>query len=366
MKTTHHTVRLILFSVSIFVCLHFALSQKNTKFSETDINELKWKYIVQSMPDKWYGSKQAISIAENVLLYQRNTGGWPKNIEIHHALSKDEINGLLHEKHSITDDSTIDNDATIFEMIYLAKVYKKTNIDKYKDAFIKGLHYLYEAQYTNGGWPQFYPLREGYYSCITYNDNAMVNVMTLLKNIADKKPDYDFVLPDDPKKCSQAFFRGIDCILKTQYRQGGELTVWCAQHDQKTLAPAKARAYELPSLSGSESASIVMLLQNIDNPTPEITNAITSAIKWFEKVRIEGISVETYVNDDGVRDRRVVKSADAPYLWARFYDLKDNTPFFCDRDGVKRYSLAEIGHERRNGYGWYTDKPQRLFETNDN
>ncbi|MDR2916372.1 MAG: pectate lyase, partial [Tannerella sp.] len=341
------------------------LKQDKSEYSIADINTLRWKQIVHNMPEKWYGSEQAVFIAENVILYQRNTGGWPKNVEIHHMMSDSYKKKILEEKNNM-DDSTIDNDATIFEMIYLAKVYKETNIPACKEAFLKGLDYLYEAQYDNGGWPQFYPLRKGYYSCITYNDDAMVNVMQLLKSVADKDPAYDFVRKDDPSKCTKAFNRGVDCILKTQYKQNSELTVWCAQHDAKTLEPAKARAYELPSLSGSESADIVLLLQSIKNPSPEVKRSIEAAKKWFEKVRIDGIQVETYINDKGLRDRRVVQSPGTPPLWARFYELEDNRPFFCDRDGIKRYSMAEIGYERRNGYGWYTDRPSSLINTGNN
>ncbi|MFX8832988.1 pectate lyase, partial [Acinetobacter baumannii] len=52
--------------------------------------------------------------------------------------------------------------------------------------------------------------------------------------------------------------------------------------------PAKARAYELPSLSGAESVGIVQFLMRLQNPTPDIKNAINSAIAWFEKVKIVG------------------------------------------------------------------------------
>lgn len=339
------------------------LKQDKSTHSVKDIKSLRWKEIVHNMPDEWYGSEQAVAIAENVILYQRNTGGWPKNVQIHHMMSDSFRKKVLAEK-DLTDDSTIDNDATVFEMIYLAKVYNKTNIAAYKDAFLKGLHYLFEAQYENGGWPQFYPLREGYYSCITYNDNAMVNVMRLLKDITDKEERYDFVSKNDSEKCALAFAQGITCILRTQYVQNGVLTVWCAQHDAKTLKPAKARAYELPSLSGAESAEIVLLLQSIEHPSSELTHAIQAAEKWFEKVRIDGIKIETYTNDNGLRDRRVVQSPNAPSVWARFYGLEDNKPFFCDRDGIKRYSMAEIGYERRLGYGWYTDKPLKIPNIN--
>ena len=57
----------------------------------------------------------------------------------------------------------------------------------------------------------------------------------------------------------------------------------------------------------------------------------------------------------------VVSDPKAPPLWARFYELETGKPFFCDRDGVKKYSLAEIGAERRNGYSWYTNGPEKVL-----
>ena len=43
-------------------------------------------------------------------------------------------------------------------------------------------------------------------------------------------------------------------------------------------------------------------------------------------------------------------------------NLEDNTPFFCDRDGIKKATLAEIGAERRNGYAWYTNQPKEVLK----
>jgi pectinesterase len=57
-----------------------------------------------------------------------------------------------------------------------------------------------------------------------------------------------------------------------------------------------------------------------------------------------------------------VEDSNAPTLWGRFYDLETSTIYFCSRDGIKRKSLAEISHERRNGYSWYTRAPQRALK----
>lgn len=326
------------------------------------VNKKDWKSITESTDDKWFASDEAAQIADNVLLYQRNIGGWPKNIEMQEPLSDDDKKKLKDLK-SVAKESTTDNGATCQEMLFLSKVYKQKPEEKYKDAFIKGLEYLLEAQYKNGGWPQFYPLKKGYYTHITYNDDSMVHILTVLKNIKDGT-DYYSIKPCDKmvKKAGVAFDKGIDCILKTQYKQNGVLTSWCAQHDEVTLLPANARAFELASLSGKESAKITLLLMSLKDPSKEVITAVDAAVAWFEKTKITGIKIEEATGADGKKDRVVVQRADAEPLWARFMELDTNRPFFCDRDGIKKYTLAEIGYERRNGYGWYTNEPKEVLK----
>jgi pectinesterase len=333
-----------------------------TLIAQTKVEEMEWKSVVSGQPKEWYGSEEALKIAENVLLYQRNVGGWPKNTPMHRALTesqKDELRKLQ----AVGEGATTDNGATFMELNFLSKVYGRTQKEDIKKAFLKGIDYLLAAQYENGGWPQFYPQRKGYYTHITYNDDSMVHIMQVVKAIAEKNGYYS-ISPDDATvlKAKKAFQKGIDIILKTQYKQHGVLSVWCAQHDEITLQPAQARSYELPSLSGGESPGIVLLLMSLDKPSPEIVNSIQSAVAWFNKVKINGFKMEAFTNKDGLKDRRIFADKDAPPMWARFYELEDNRPFFCDRDGIKKYSLAEIGHERRNGYSWYGTGPQRVLD----
>ena len=333
-----------------------------SRYLKNSIYDLSWYDVALNQPDDWYGTAEAVAVAENVLTYQRNTGGWPKNIPMHYKLNESDKLTVLASKDK-TDDSTMDNDATYMEPVLLAKVYNKTHKGKYKEAFMKALQYILAAQYSNGGWPQFYPLQSGYKLYITINDNLTVNMMTILKGIIERDELFTFV--DDPElinQCTDAFERGLDCILKTQYRQNGKLTAWCAQHDEITFEPAGARSYELPSLSGSETADLVLFLMELENPKPEVKEAIAAAVGWFEQVKLSGIRVENFVDSDGRSDKRVVTDPSAPSIWARFYQLEDNRPFFCDRDGIKKYTMSEIGYERRNGYGWYTYAPQKALE----
>ena len=323
---------------------------------------VSWRDALRQAP-AWYGSAEAVRIGDNLLLYQRDIGGWDKNIDVALALGPKERAAIEKEKTDAEVHSTIDNHSTYTQMRFLARVYTATKDERFAAAFRRGFEYLIKAQYPNGGWPQFYPLRNGYWSHITYNDDAMVGVMEALRAIVNGDPEYAFLTGEERGRAKAAMERGIECILRTQVVQNGKLTVWCAQHDEKTLAPAKARAYEHPSLSGSESAGIVEFLMGIERPSPEVVRAVQSAIAWFEAAKLTGIRVVAKPapgTPKGV-DNTVVQDTSAPPLWARFCELGTNRPIFSGRDSVIRYSMAEIEYERRNGYRWYVDRPAKLL-----
>lgn len=342
---------LLLFSI----VLSFSIQAQNTYKN--------WQDIIRKNDASWFGTEEAKKIAENVLLYQRDIGGWPKNIQMQNELTLSQKKDLLDIKKT-TKETTTDNGATTQEMLYMSKMYAQVKDERYKESFLKGLNYLLEAQYANGGWPQFYPLKKGYYTHITYNDDSMVRILEVMKEVSEET-DFYSIKPSKEiiAKTKTAFDKGVDCIIKTQYKQNGVLTAWCAQHDEVTLLPAKARAYELPSLSGKESAKIVLLLMSIKKPSPEVMTAVKSAYAWFEKTKITNLEEKRVLNDAGkVIDKKMIPTQNAAPIWARFMELDNNEPFFCDRDGIKKKSLDEIGAERRNGYAWYTDEPKEVLK----
>ena len=313
---------------------------------------VSWDVCLRQKPD-WYACAEAVRIADNVLLYQRDSGGWPKNIDMAATLSDKDRTALAAAKRRT--DSTIDNNATYTQLAYLARVFDAAKQERFKEAFLKGLDYLLEAQYENGGWPQFYPNPRGYFAHITFNDDAMVGVLRLLQSIARNEPAYALVDADRRSRCGKAVVKGVECILKCQVLVDGKRTGWCAQHDEKTLAPAPARSYEKVSLSGYEAVGVVRFLMSLDAPSPEVVAAVQSAVAWFDSVKIRGLrQVDKEAPSlPGGRDKVVVADPTAEPLWARFYEIGTNRPIFCGRDGVIKNRLAEIEHERRTGYSWY-------------
>lgn len=319
---------------------------------------VRWKEALRQ-PDAWYAADEAEQLAANVVRYQTPPGGWPKNTDF----SKPPSASFLARSAKGSVEATIDNGGTTTPLHLLARVLSARGDAAPPDlraAFFRGFDYLLASQYENGGWPQYFPLKKGYYTHITYNDNAMVNVLSLLRDAARGEPRFAFVDADRRARAAGAVAKGIDCILRTQAKRDGRLTAWCAQHDEKTLAPAWARKYEPPSLSGSESVGIVRFLMEIENPSPEIIASIEGAVAWFEKARLEGLRVER-VAPGAKADRRVVRDPSAPPIWARFYELETDRPLFLDRDSVPHYDYAEITAERRGGYAYYGSWPAELL-----
>lgn len=288
--------------------------------------------------DAWFRSDEGRTATANILSWQSAAGAWPKN---------QDSSKKPHEGDPAKIKGTFDNKATTDEMSYLARAFVATQDDACAKAFIRGLDHILAAQYPNGGFPQFHPPGKKYHAHITFNDNTMVRLLEILRFAADGAPK-DLVDHARQGAARRAFDRGVDCIVKCQIVVGGRRTAWCAQHDEKTLAPAAARAFELPSLSGSESAGILRLLMSIKNPSPQVIESVKAGVAWFEQAKIEGLRVERTKGET-----RVIEDPDAPVIWARFYDLETGRPFFCGRDGVKKDRISEIDAERRNGYTWY-------------
>jgi PelA/Pel-15E family pectate lyase len=314
-----------------------------------------------------YKEDQIKEIGDNILLFQKANGGWPKNYDMFAILTDDQKDSV--RAGSSATNTTFDNDNTYTQIEALAQIYSATKVDKYKDAALKGLDFILQAQYRNGGFPQFYPLESNYSRCITYNDGVFEGIMELMKDIIDNKPDYAFVDDKRRDKISNAFKKGLDCILKTQIMDDGKLTAWCQQHDEVTLKPAWARKFEPPSICNGESADLVLFLMSIDHPKKELVNAIQGAVSWFEASKIYNTRVKTIPADRmqtpfrvSVSDRIVVEDPGAPPIWTRYYELKTHRPLFCNRDSKVVYSLAEVLRERRDGYGWYTYNPQKVLD----
>jgi PelA/Pel-15E family pectate lyase len=307
-------------------------------------------------------------IADNVLLYQRENGGWPKNYDITAILTPKQADSLVSTKNILN--TTFDNSTTFTHVQYLAKAYTILKNEKYKLACLKGIQFILTAQYKNGGWPQYYPLdKKNYSRHITFNDGAYMGIMETLKLMVEKDSNFNFIDKTTLKRIKIAYDKGLDCILKMQIVDNNRLTMWCQQHDDVTLLPTWARAFEPPSICNGESTAIVLFLMNIDHPSKEIIKSVQSAVKWIDDSKIYNTKVITIPAPvekskwaTSTEDKIVVTDITAPPIWTRYYELGSNKPLFCDRNSKYLYSLAEVSRERRSGYSWYTYAPSTVLK----
>ncbi|MGF7024716.1 MULTISPECIES: pectate lyase [Sphingobacterium] len=304
------------------------------------------------------------SLAEKMLQYQLSNGAWPKQlfdksvVDYRLPLTKELLQKV---KKTAIDHATLDNSATTREITGLVKAFKLTQNKAYLTAAEKGIAYILSAQYENGGFPQYYPNKSLYRAEITYNDNAMINALLVLYKVANKQDGFEAINPIFVSKAQKAVEKGIACILKTQVMQDGKRSIWAAQYDQNTLKPAQARKFEPAALSTSESVAIVRFLM-LQPATAEIKQAIEDAVHWFEQHDIEGYRFDR-VQDKltGKYQRRLVADGTST-IWARFYNLEDNRPLFGDRDDTIKYNFEEVSEERRNGYAWFGNWPEKLIQ----
>ena len=306
-------------------------------------------------PPEWFSNDEGRRITANILSWQSELGGWPKNVDTAAApyTGSDPHKDLK---------PTFDNGATTDELRFLARAYAATSDIALKGAIERGVDHILHAQYPTGGWPQFYPPDKAYHHYITFNDDAMVRLMIFLREVST---DANFRFLGDTRKQSakSAFDRGIACILKCQIKVDGKLTAWCAQHDEKDYSPREGRKFEPVSISGGESVGIVRLLMSLEKPSSEVVQSINGAVAWFDAVKIQGIRLDTVPDPKGHKgtNRVVVKDPDAKPIWARFYEIGTNKPMFVDRDSVVKYDISDIGYERRNGYSWMKYWPEDLL-----
>jgi PelA/Pel-15E family pectate lyase len=308
----------------------------------------------------WYGSTQARHAADVIVSFQTPAGGWGKNVR---------RDGPLRERgqsyvigHSYV--GTIDNGATVTELRFLARVQAQLpgpEGQAYRDAFLKGARYLLNAQYPNGGFAQVYPLQGGYHDAITFNDDAMAHVLTLLALIAERRDDYRFVPAALAGDAREAIAKAVRLLLAAQVVAGGVRTGWGQQHDALTLMPAGARNYEPASLASHESASVLMFLMQLPDPSPEVVRAVHAGAAWLRQVALHDTEW-THKSPEG---RRLVSRPGAPLLWARYYDLASMKPIFGERDHAIHDDVMDLLPGRRNGYGWFVTGPSKALAAYD-
>ncbi len=257
---------------------------------------------------------------------QRECGGWPYLADVSH-LKPDDAKPTRRRGHATLDDRTSQG-----AIEFLMDLDRDLDEAWLTESVELGLRFLLKAQYPNGGWPQWFPLRGGYHDYCTFNDHAINDCIAVLLRAHRQYGKADLLA---------AARRGGDFIIASQLPapQAG----WAQQYDRE-LRPAWARSFEPPGVCSAVTARNIRTLIELHLYTGEekYLKPIPAAMAWLEKSKLK----------DGV--------------WARLYEVGTNRPIYGDRDGKVHYTLEEISQERRSGYAWQggygVEKAVSLFE----
>ncbi|MEC5385310.1 pectate lyase [Uliginosibacterium sp. H3] len=331
----------------------------------------------------YYASSNALAIAREIVSFQVPSGAWGKNMlrtGVVRAKGQSWIGSNIDPSASGSTDwmyvGTFDNKATTTEIRYLAKVQTAQSTDRaaFQASIVKGINAMINAQYPNYGWPQNYPVSgSGYNDAVTLNDDAMLNIMKLLREIGtSSNTDFAFVDSTLRNKAASAAGNGVTWFLANQVVINGKKTVWGQQHDVFTLKPTPARAYEMASLTSQESAKITSYLMALPNPDTAMVTAVYAATDFFKATQITG----------KVWSSGVLSSDSSKNSWARFYDLSVYDPTaanlssrarmlfgdFADRHGAASSvyglifgSTTAVSAERLTGYSQYNSVAQAML-----
>jgi len=330
----------------------------STKLFQDSISHWEKKY-GRDRNDARFAPHEIVAIADNILRYQNEDGGWPKDLDWLANIDEATVRQLRGDS---LNRSTLDNHGTFPQVEYLAKVYHATGEARFRVGAEKGLDYIFAEQRPTGGW------RGADVDAITFNDDVMTGVMELLLDIRSEATHFAWLDETRRAHATKSLEKAIECTLASQIVVDGKKTAWCQQHDHETFAPVDARKYELASISSRESADVVRFLMSLPEPDARVEEAITAAVAWLEAAQLAGLRIKNvpiepvrFENHTTRIDRVLVADPEAPPLWARFYDIEGNEPLFCRRDGTRVATYDEVELERRTGYAWYGDWPSDLL-----
>ncbi len=366
MKTIVMKSHLLLLFGAVSVLLSACGTARSSELPELSTDDFRdginhWNMDHPERSYRRYDPSEVRGIAANILAYQNEDGGWPKNLDLLAVIDPDSVKQALSPRYR---ESTLDNSNTFPQIEYLAQMYSLTSEEPYREGAEKGIEYLFNLQNASGGW------RGWDVDAITFNDEVTTGAMGVMHKVMNKSFPYDWVDDLTAIRAAGSFQRALDVTIACQIVVNGTKTAWCQQHDHVTLEPVKARSYELPSITAGESADVALFLMGLPDPDPRVVEAVKAAVRWFEKSKLQGIRMvrvpipqDSILNHAYPYDQVIVEDPDAPPIWARFYELSPRViPFMCNRNGIKVYRLEDVAYERRVGYAWYGYWPQKVLD----
>ena len=261
---------------------------------------------------------------------QRLEGGWDHRVKVS-DLSLD-----AERPRRVSGRCTFDDRITQGALEFLMDLDHDLNEPWLDDAIKWGLDFMLEAQFPNGAWSQWFPLRGGYHDYYTFNDRAINDCISVLLKAYRSYGNSTFL---------EGAKRGADFILLSQLPspQAG----WAQQYSHD-LRPAAARAFEPAGVCSAATVNALRSLLEVFEASGEerFLAAFPAAEEWLEASVLKQNQISQLRYPDPEQRRR--------RMWARLYELETNRPIYGDREAPRKvfYDLDGVSERERTSYGW--------------
>ena len=219
------------------------------------------------------------------------------------------------------------------------------------------MRYLILMQYNNGGIPEYYPLQNGYFLNICFNDGAFLNYLKILAYILDNITHLLDAIT--LQKLIDAQSKAFNILKQLQVRVNNIPTIWAMQYNPVTLLPTAARTFEPACLGSLESSQVLIYLKEINFTYNniydiELYQSYNYGVDWFIKNAINNIIQFNQYDGSGkcISIHTDYTDSTASRLWPRMTNIETQTPIYVDRQGIQYTDLNLLDEERKIGYTW--------------
>lgn len=302
----------------------------------------------QSTPT--YRHNQIKAIADNLLLMQRNNGGWPANINPFRVLTAADRLAFLKTKSR--SDTSFANANIIPQIYYLSHVYLQTGDVRYRNSAKKAFRLVLESQLYNGGWtPKAITDQD---KNPTIDTRATINALAFMRRVAAGKMPYGYVPFAVRRQAAESVRKGDRLLLRLQQAHDSRASIWAGAYDIKTSQPVAAKHSAIAALDTEVSVAITRYFMQIERPSAEVLRAVTGAANWFSHNTLQQVRLRSATQAAPWLPAYSPVPLPRQGVWARYYAIASNQPFVGNSCGrlLKPYELSVLAGAK-NWYGYW-------------
>ncbi|MBU2884228.1 pectate lyase [Gilvimarinus agarilyticus] len=290
-----------------------------------------WQTRAQSpnAPKKRYAADNILAVADNLLLMQRNNGGWPSGQHPFRPISDAER--LQYLKDQNAKDASFRHHNIFPQIFYLSNVYLQTGDVRYRNAARKALKLVLASQIYNGGWTA-QAIRQTQTDDLTAVDLAVtLGALQFLRKIAAGEIPYGYIHFGMRKQAADAVRKGDELLLRLQQAYDSRLTLWASHYSVNNSRPIAGDNAVPLALNVPLSVRIVDYLMAVQRPPGEVVRSVQGALGWLEAHSLQRWLARQPA-PQSVGQNSVERSPERG-VWAKYYDIDTSAPLMDGAEG---------------------------------